>query len=363
MLIGSPTRSGRAPARSPGGDGAGRRCAARRRGIQQVGSTRSCAAMESVERREAGRAVSGEQSAGRNRSDPGTTRADRSSRRIPAPARHLARPCALARRSSPPGDSGGDVRACRDGPASPGAATRMQEGRLQVRRTRPGRTPERKCIAPPGGVVTHVRWDVDRESRTGVPEVVYGPGKTPAHLRQIFENTSELRMASRLSEEQMEVLSDLATIYREARMAVRNPRARRDMPLVPVITAGTADIPVALEAATTLDAMGVPTAPHFDVGVAGIHRLQSILPELAAARVCIVVAGMDGALPAVIAGLLRAPVIGVPTSVGTGVAQGGMVALNTMLASCSPGVAVVNIDNGFGAACLALKILGSNQPD
>jgi NCAIR mutase (PurE)-related protein len=208
-----------------------------------------------------------------------------------------------------------------------------------------------------------IRWDEDRESRTGVPEVVYGPGKTSAHLRELFENTSELRIASRLSEEQMAVLRDLATIHPEARMAVRNPRAKRNIPVVPVITAGTADIPVALEASTTLDAMGVPTATHFDVGVAGIHRLQSILPELAAARVCIVAAGMDGALPAVVAGLLRAPVIGVPTSVGTGVAQGGHVALNTMLASCSPGVAVVNIDNGFGAACLALKILGTETPD
>jgi NCAIR mutase (PurE)-related protein len=193
--------------------------------------------------------------------------------------------------------------------------------------------------------------------------VVYGPGKTSAHLRQIFEGTTELRIASRLSEEQMQVLSELATIYPEARMAVRNARQKRDMPVVPVITAGTADIPVALEAATTLEAMGVPTSSHFDVGVAGIHRLQSVLPELAAARVCIVAAGMDGALPAVVAGLVSAPVIGVPTSVGTGVAQGGMVALNTMLASCSPGVAVVNIDNGFGAACLALKILGCNTPD
>jgi len=154
--------------------------------------------------------------------------------------------------------------------------------------------------------VTQVRWDKDRESRTGVPEVVYGPGKTNAHLRGIFENADDLRMASRLSDDQMEVLSDLATIHQEARMAVRNPRAKRDMPVVPVVTAGTADIPVALEAATTLDAMGVPTSTHFDVGVAGIHRLQSILPELTAARVCIVVAGMDGALPAVIAGLLRA---------------------------------------------------------
>jgi NCAIR mutase (PurE)-related protein len=211
--------------------------------------------------------------------------------------------------------------------------------------------------------MTQVRWDHERESRTGMPEVVYGPGKTTAHLRHLFESTEELRIASRLSEEQMSALKDLATIHPEARMAVRNPREKRNIPVVPVITAGTADIPVALEATITLDAMGVPTATHFDVGVAGIHRLQSILPEIASARVCIVAAGMDGALPAVVAGLVRAPVIGVPTSVGTGVAQGGMVALNTMLASCSPGVAVVNIDNGFGAACLALKIIGSDRPD
>jgi NCAIR mutase (PurE)-related protein len=211
--------------------------------------------------------------------------------------------------------------------------------------------------------VKQIRWDKDRESRTGVPEVVFGPGKTAAHLRELFEKTDELRIASRLSEEQMNVLRDVATIHPEARMAVRNPRPRRNIAPIPVITAGTADIPVALEAATTLEAMGVPTETHFDVGVAGIHRLQSVLPEFAAARACIVVAGMDGALPAVVAGLLRAPVIGVPTSVGTGVAQGGLVALNTMLASCSPGVAVVNIDNGFGAACLALKILGTERPD
>jgi NCAIR mutase (PurE)-related protein len=208
-----------------------------------------------------------------------------------------------------------------------------------------------------------IRWDREREARTGVPEVVYGPGKTDIHLRQIFSDTTELRIASRLSESQMRVLEDLATIHPEARMAVRNPRPLRDLPPVPVVTAGTADIPVAMEAATTLNAMGIPTSTHFDVGVAGIHRLQAVLPELRAARVCIVVAGMDGALPAVVAGLLPVPVIGVPTSVGTGVAQGGMVALNTMLATCSPGIGVVNIDNGFGAACLALKIIGANRPD
>lgn len=211
--------------------------------------------------------------------------------------------------------------------------------------------------------MTDIRWDRHRESRTGIPEVVFGPGKTNAHLRELFTGTDELRIASRLNDEQMQVLAGLATIYPEARTAVRNPREPRNIPPVPVLTAGTADIPVALEAATILNAMGVGTTKHFDVGVAGIHRLQAILPELESARVCIVAAGMDGALPAVVAGLLRAPVIGVPTSIGVGVAQGGTVALHTMLASCSPGLAVVNIDSGFGAACLALKILGSGSPD
>ncbi|MDQ3673315.1 MAG: nickel pincer cofactor biosynthesis protein LarB [Gemmatimonadota bacterium] len=211
--------------------------------------------------------------------------------------------------------------------------------------------------------MTDIRWDRDREARTGIPEVVFGPGKTSEHLRQLFEEQEELRIASRLNDEQMQMLSGLATVYPEARVAVRNARRARSIPPVPVLTAGTADIPVALEAATILGAMGVPTTRHFDVGVAGIHRLQVILPQLRSARVCIVVAGMDGALPAVVAGLLRAPVIGVPASIGLGVAQGGTVALHTMLASCSPGLAVVNIDSGFGAACLALKILGSESPD
>ncbi|MDQ6887261.1 MAG: nickel pincer cofactor biosynthesis protein LarB [Gemmatimonadota bacterium] len=206
---------------------------------------------------------------------------------------------------------------------------------------------------------TDIRWDEDRESRTGIPEVVFGPGKSVDHLRALFTTGSGLRVASRLSDEQLEALSGLAELHPECRMAVRSPRPLRDGPAVPVLTAGTADAPVALEAATTLQALGVTAACHFDVGIAGLHRLQAILPELAAAPVCIVVAGMDGALPAVVAGLIRAPVVAVPTSIGTGVAAGGKVALYTMLASCSPGVAVVNIDNGFGAACVALKIVAS----
>ncbi len=204
---------------------------------------------------------------------------------------------------------------------------------------------------------TEIRWDEERESRTGIPEVVFGPGKSVDQLRTLFVTGSGLRVASRLSEEQLEALSGLAELHPDCGMAVRSPRPMREGLAVPVLTAGTADAPVALEAATTLQALGVAAVCHFDVGIAGLHRLHAILPELAAARVCIVVAGMDGALPAVVAGLIRAPVVAVPTSIGTGVAAGGHVALHTMLASCSPGVAVVNIDNGFGAACVALKIL------
>jgi len=205
--------------------------------------------------------------------------------------------------------------------------------------------------------MTDVRWDGEREGRTGIPEVVFGPGKTVAHLRAIFSEGTGLRMASRLSDDQMNALSDLAVIDPEARMAVRGARPVSGTARVAVLTAGTADIPVAREAITTLNAMGIPTINCFDVGIAGIHRLHGVMPEIQPAAVCIVVAGMDGALPAVVAGLVSAPVIGVPTSIGTGVAQGGMTALNTMLASCSPGLAVVNIDNGFGAACMAIKII------
>jgi pyridinium-3,5-biscarboxylic acid mononucleotide synthase len=207
--------------------------------------------------------------------------------------------------------------------------------------------------------VTEIRWDGEREDRTSIPEVAFGPGKTIAHLRAIFSEGSGLRMATRLSDDQMNALGDLAVIHSDARMAVRSARPLLGGPPVAVLTAGTADIPVAREAITTLNALGVPTISYFDVGVAGIHRLYAVLPDIQSAAVCIVVAGMDGALPAVVTGLVRAPVIGVPTSIGAGAGREGMTALNTMLASCSPGLAVVNIDNGFGAACMAIKIIGA----
>lgn len=202
-----------------------------------------------------------------------------------------------------------------------------------------------------------IRWDHDRESRTGIPEVVFGPGKTIEHLVKLFREGEGLRFATRLSPEQMDTLAELATVDRVSRTAVRSPRSARVLPPVGVITAGTGDIPVASEARATLEALGYPAKTFFDVGVAGLHRLQAILPELKACPVLIVCAGMEGALPSVVAGLVDSPLIAVPTSVGAGVSEGGRVALMSMISSCSPGIAVVNIDNGFGAACVAMKMM------
>ncbi len=205
--------------------------------------------------------------------------------------------------------------------------------------------------------MTDIRWDHEREGRTGVPEVVFGPGKTIEHLVKLFSEGEGLRFATRLSAEQMDALDSLAAVDRVSRTAVRAPRAKRDLPPVAVVTAGTGDIPVASEARATLEALGYPVKSFFDVGVAGLHRLQAILPELRACPVLIACAGMEGALPSVLAGLVDSPVIAVPTGVGAGVSEGGRVALMSMLSSCSPGIATVNIDNGFGGACVAIKFM------
>lgn len=202
-----------------------------------------------------------------------------------------------------------------------------------------------------------IRWDHDRQSRTGIPEVVFGPGKTLEHLIGLFTEGDGLRLATRLSAAQMDALETHAAVDRVSRTAVRAPKPLRELPPVGVITAGTGDIPIASEARATLEALGYPARTFFDVGVAGLHRLQAILPELKACPALIVCAGMEGALPSVVAGLVDSPLIAVPTSVGAGVSEGGRVALMSMLASCSPGIAVVNIDNGFGAACMAIKMM------
>ena len=205
-----------------------------------------------------------------------------------------------------------------------------------------------------------IRWDHEREQRTGIPEVIFGRGKTVEQVVRLFREAREpghLRIATQLSEAQMDALENLATVARESRTATLNPRPMKDLAPVGLLTGGTGDIPVLMEAKAVLDAMGYPSRSFFDVGVAGLHRLLGMLDDLRVCPVLLVAAGMEGALPSVVAGLVDAPVIAVPTSIGAGISLGGTVALHTMLASCSPGIAVVNIDNGFGAACVAIKMI------
>ena len=210
--------------------------------------------------------------------------------------------------------------------------------------------------------------DVDRRRRTGVPEVVFGEGKTSD---QIFALLAELRahdpatpaLATRCP---ADVLDGAATRFPGEAVHADHVAGTLAVGTLPparghvlVVTAGTTDLKVARECAATLAVLGVRADVLADVGVAGLGRLLSRLDDLRAAECVVVVAGMDGALPSVVAGLVSAPVIGVPTSVGYGVAAGGLAAAASMLASCSPGLAVVNIDNGFGAAAHAAKIINA----
>ena len=205
-----------------------------------------------------------------------------------------------------------------------------------------------------------IRWDHQREARTGIPEVIFGRGKTVAQVVQLFEEAltaGHLRLATQLNDTHMEALQGIATVDEESRTAVVHPRPMKDIPAVGLLTGGTGDIPVLREAEAVLRALGFPSRTFFDVGVAGLHRLQGVMEEIRECPVLLVAAGMEGALPSVVAGLVDAPVIAVPPSIGAGISAGGTVALHSMLASCSPGIAVVNIDNGFGAACLAIKMI------
>jgi pyridinium-3,5-biscarboxylic acid mononucleotide synthase len=211
------------------------------------------------------------------------------------------------------------------------------------------------------------RLDTERRDRTGVPEVVFAAGKTleqnAALIGALYARTG-FALATRIPADQR---APLAAAYPDAVIeplcgALRQGVLPRSGARVAVVCAGTSDIPVAAEAAFTLDALGHDAVRATDVGVAGIHRLFDALGDIAACAAVIVVAGMEGALPSVVAGLVRAPVIAVPTSVGYGAAFEGMAALLGMLTSCAPGIGVVNIDNGFGAAALAHKIVASRTP-
>lgn len=207
--------------------------------------------------------------------------------------------------------------------------------------------------------------DHDRARRQGVPEVVYGEGKSAAQCVAIAERLVAAGTGALLTRTSLEVRAALRTrfpdavvhdVARTVRIAGDAPR-RRVPDVVCVVTAGTSDLPVADECLETLAFLGVEGVRIADVGVAGVHRVLARADELRAARAVVVVAGMDGALPSVIGGLVRGPVIAVPTSVGYGASFGGVAALLTMLNSCAAGVTVVNIDNGFGAAMAVWRLV------
>ncbi len=242
--------------------------------------------------------------------------------------------------------------------------TEKQLRRL-LRDVRAGRVPVGDAVerlrALPYEDLGFAKVDTHRELRTGFPEVIYCAGKSVAQVLGIARRISRrhhVALATRCSPEMYEAAREAfpAVAWHEAAriMVIGKPRPApaRARP-VAVVTAGTADVPVAEEAAVTAETMGCRVERVYDVGVAGLHRLLGHRDQLERARAIIVVAGMDGALPSVVGGLVAAPVIAVPTSVGYGASFEGLSALLTMLNSCAAGVTVVNIDNGFGAGYFA----------
>lgn len=205
--------------------------------------------------------------------------------------------------------------------------------------------------------------DHHRALRVGVPEVIFGPGKTPANLAAIFSKLAARGgnvLATRATPEQFAAVKKKVrgAKYRELARAIvlQRDSTKTGKGLVVVVSAGTSDIPVAEEALVTAEVMGNDVEHVYDVGVAGIHRLLAHGDTLSRARVIIVCAGMEGALPSVVGGLVGVPVIAVPTSVGYGASFKGVTALLGMLNSCASNVSVVNIDNGFGAGYVASMI-------
>jgi len=227
-----------------------------------------------------------------------------------------------------------------------------------------------KLTTEPFEDLGYAKLDTHRELRKGVPEVIYGAGKTSEQIigivNAMIQKEQTLILITRLSEESAEEVDGwlpskgplLRLVYhKDARMGVIGDIPKPDgIGKIIVATGGTSDIPVAEEAALTAEALGNEVVRLYDVGVAGLHRLLRYLDVLNEAQVVISIAGMEGALTSVIGGLVDCPVIGVPTSVGYGAAYNGLAALLSMLNSCASGVSVVNIDNGFGAGYLASMI-------
>ena len=225
---------------------------------------------------------------------------------------------------------------------------------------------DQRVDKPASGVsdLGYARLDTDRADRTGDPEVVYGAGKTPAQVVEILQTLRAAHperaiLATRLTDAVIEaVVAQIpdAVVDEVARAVTVGPLPQAQG-TVAVVSAGTSDAPVAAEAALTARVYGAGVKLVNDVGVAGLHRILAAREELVTANCLVVVAGMEGALPSVVGGLTGVPLVAVPTSVGYGASFGGIAALLAMLNSCAPGVTVVNIDNGFGAACVALRIL------
>ncbi|MCX7986353.1 MAG: nickel pincer cofactor biosynthesis protein LarB [Bacteroidales bacterium] len=209
----------------------------------------------------------------------------------------------------------------------------------------------------------YAKVDHHRQIRRGYPEVIFCAGKTPEHVRGIVENMlphGENILATRASEDAFEEVKSICPTAEYNKLGrtitIRQKEISFTTSYIAIVTAGTSDIPIAEEAAVTAEIFGNRTERVFDVGVAGIHRLYDKLDILRGAKVLVVIAGMEGALPSVVGGLVDKPVIAVPTSIGYGAAFNGLAALLGMLTSCTSGIGVVNIDNGFGAAYLASMI-------
>ena len=218
--------------------------------------------------------------------------------------------------------------------------------------------------ALPFSDLSYARVDHHRALRQGMAEVIFAPGKSVEQIAgvaaRLIEAGQDVLVTRLEAATFVEVGARVAGLeYREAARTASfqlEPRELTNDARVAVVTAGTSDVPVAEEAIETLRMAGIGCRRYFDVGVAGLHRLLAVLPELTQAEALIVIAGMEGALPSVVGGLVAAPVIAVPTSVGYGTALAGFTALLGMLTSCASGVTVVNIDNGFGAAYTATLI-------
>lgn len=207
--------------------------------------------------------------------------------------------------------------------------------------------------------LSFARIDHHRQIRQGVPEVVFAKGKkvedVVAIARAIYRKSKKV-LVTKASEEIYEKLQMEDAVFYPLSGVIATRNERKKTGHVLILSAGTSDIPVAEEAAVTTSFLGSRVETVYDVGVAGVHRLLSARSALQSSRVIIVVAGMEGALPSVVGGMVDKPIIGVPTSVGYGTSLGGLTALFAMLNSCVPGIAVMNIDNGFGAGCLAHRI-------